>query len=145
MKYLNWKAICEISRNNDHLAIGLASLNLSSELGQKIADSMGSLFLQDEPPQGPIPWSWLVNYRDKDGFVDLEEACQYYGIPKFLFYKKDNPGDESDPVVPDNLDWKNMKAGDLFIWHDEVCVVLFTDCGDAAIDFTLARCVDLTR
>lgn len=143
--FFNWKAICSIANKCPQLALGLVALDLTSELGQNIASGIGEIFLSDTQTEGPIPWSLMLSYQNSDGGNDTVEACEFFGIPNFIFQL---PGHAIEPgsgmlPLPMDIDYIRMEKGDIFEWNNERYVVLMSDAG-VALDFTPLKCVDMS-
>lgn len=144
MNFFNWPAICILARAYPQLALGLISLDLSSEIGRQIATGIGSLFLTDQQTQGPVPWSLILNYRDSSGDRDVVEACAHYHIPSFIFQYKDREIEPGSSILPHphELEYPVNQGGE-FEWNGEKYIVLLSGAG-FALDFVPAKCVDMS-
>lgn len=148
-KYIHWPTICRVAKENPFLAIGLVTLDLSSDIGIILSEELGHFFLTDSSSQeGPVPWSWIINHpangTDYSDGVDCVTGCEKFDIPNFRFaYPGDEiPKDSGVIPLPLDIDYQNLEQGDIFKWNGTDCVVLLSDAG-CALDFTLAKCVDL--
>jgi hypothetical protein len=120
MLYRNWPAICEVSAKNRHLTLLLATIDLSTDRGQRLATVFPECF-SDKPVQGAVPLSVLRKESSDiamstEGNVQDAQLIAYNsltprGIPYIGFDMFGNDQFENGyPLLPENIS-KDARIG----------------------------------
>ncbi len=154
--YKNWNSIRKLK--DHHFMMGLAMLDLHTDLGQMIASRFPEFFSTTEKPGGawPIPLSAIRALAEKiagrsrqpsNDHLVIYDAIQTLGIPHCEFAINDDGirDFQAFPMPKSIKSHAHDPVGTVFEWEGKKVVVVDNSEGCGLIELSPAECIDINK